>query len=882
MKSSALSARAVWGEVYRARDPRLNRDVAIKILPELFSVDAERVARFQREAHLLASLNHPNIAQIYGVEEAHGTRALVLELVDGPTLADRIAEGPIPLDDALPIAKQMAEALEAAHEHGIVHRDLKPANIKIMTDGTVKVLDFGLAKVLTHDHAGRLQPDLSQSPTVTSPALMTGANVILGTAGYMSPEQAKGRPAEKASDIWSFGAVLYEMITGKRAFAGDDVTDTIAAIVSKEPDWTNLPSNTPDLIRRLLKRCLRRSQRERLGDIHDARLDIEEALGLPLSQVLAADPLKRRRVLPWAISAVSLVLAAFALIAVGRSRPPATELSVSRFDVNTPPTDDPFSFALSQDGRQLAFVANGDKGSQLWIRWFDRTSAQPLANTDHATYPFWSQDGTSIGFFADGKLKRIDLTNGGLVRSVADAPNARGGTWSRDDVIVFAPALMGGLMRVSATGGDLVPFTQTKPGQYSHRWPQFLPDGRHLLFSMILGELKTRGTYVVSLDGGEPTLVTSNIGSTFAPPNSLLHQSQGVLFAVPFDPATFQVHGTSVAVAAPVGNDLSLGHGVFSASMNNGVLAYRDQTSVLRQMQWVDRTGKILGTVGAGDALAPSLGTLSPDERSAAVTKNLMIEDKINIWITDLARGVQSRLTTGVTVEGNAVWSPDGETIAYRSMRQGFSDIFAKSAVGGGEERPLLVSSQDKAPLDWSADGRFLLYGVRQPTNAGDLWVMPFSGDRKPFAVTDTPFDETQGQFSPDGRWISYASNESGRYEVYVRPFPKSAGRWQVSNTGGTQPRWRKDGAELFYVSSDNQLMGVTVRSHGDRFESDSPLPLFVVHLARGSNIASAGFTGSAQYAVSKDGRFLVNVSTGPSVTSPITIALNWPAVLKK
>ena len=473
------------GEVYRATDTKLKRQVAIKVLPAALTADHDRLVRFQREAEVLASLNHPHIAAIYGLEDADGVRALVMELVDGPTLADRIAQGAIPLDEALPIAKQIAEALEAAHEQGIVHRDLKPANIKVRPDGTVKVLDFGLAKAMEPTSAS--SANAMNSPTISMHA--TQAGIILGTAAYMSPEQTRGGTVDRRADIWAFGVVLYEMLTGRRLFDGATVSDTLAHVLMKDPDWTALPANTPAPIRRLLRRCLEKDRKRRLADIADARMEIEDARSEPEPAFRPAPAPARHRAhrVLWIFAPLTLVAFLSALVpTVLYFRRATPEPVVTRLDVVTPSTTDAFSFALSPDGRQLAFVANGEKGSQLWLRPLDQVAAQPLAGTDGASFPFWAPDNRAIGFFADSKLKRLDLA-GGAPQVLADAIVPRGGTWNRDGIIVFAPLNTGGLMRVGATGGTPVPVTRPAAGQGSHRWPQFLPDGRRVLFLAATG-----------------------------------------------------------------------------------------------------------------------------------------------------------------------------------------------------------------------------------------------------------------------------------------------------------------------------------------------------------------------------------------------------------
>jgi len=869
------------GEVYRARDSKLNRDVALKVLPDQFALDPDRLARFRREAQVLASLNHPNIAGIYGLEDAGGFGALVLELVEGPTLADRIAQGSIPLDAALPIARQIAEALEAAHERGIIHRDLKPANIKVRPDGTVKVLDFGLAKALEPSHG---PADVSQSPTITSPA-MTRMGVILGTAAYMSPEQAKGRAADKRSDVWAFGCVLYEMLTGKRAFGGDDVSDTMAFILTKDPDWIGLPANTPGSIRRLLRRCLEKDRTRRLADVADARIEIDEALTAPDAELAGVPGVSRgrRERIAWSVAGVLAVLLVIALIpATLYIRRPVAEPLPTRFEIQTPPTSNPTSFALSPDGRQLAFVATAEGAPRLWVRPLDQVTTQTLGGTEGASYPFWAPDGRAIGFFAGGKLKRIDLA-GGTPQVLADAPSERGGTWNRDGVIVFAPAAFSPLMRVAATGGTPVAVTRLVAGEGSHRWPQFLPDGRRFLFSMGFGRSATHGVYVGALAGGEPTRVLeAETAAQYAPPGALLLVRQGVLVALGFDETRGVVSGEPIPVAQAVGSDLGVARGTFSVSAT-GVLAHRAGGAELRQLVWVDRAGTVRGTVGPPDENALGNPELAPDGRRVAVQRS--VQGNVDVWLIEVGRGVPSRFTFDASADGEPLWSPDGRRVGFRSTRSAAMDLFEKPASGAADEQSLLVTAEPKTPLAFSPDGRLLLYVNQDPKTGADLWALPVGeskGDRKPFPVVQTAFDEAAGQFSPDGRWLAYQSNESGPVEVYVRPFPGPGGKSQVSMAGGNQPRWRPDGKELFYVAPDGRLMAVSIGVGADKqtLETGAPVPLFATRLASGSGIT--GVVTKPQYAVAPDGRFLMNVAVEEATGSPITVVLNWDAELKK
>ena len=867
------------GEVYKARDTRLDRTVAVKVLPEHVATNPDLRQRFEHEAKTLAALSHPHICPVFDVGQQEGVDFLVMECLEGETLAMRLEKGNLPLNQALQYAIQIADALDKAHRKGIVHRDLKPGNV-MLTKGGVKLLDFGLAKT---QPAG-VVTGMSVAATMTSP--LTAQGTILGTLHYMAPEQVEGKEADTRSDIFSFGVILYEMTTGKRAFEGKSAASVMAAILEREPPAiSSLQPLTPPLLDRIVLRCLAKDPDERWQTTADLMRDLTWiADGAAAQKVATTAPHARRSErVAWII--VTLLLAMIAALAVPATlyvRRPTSEPVVTRLDIVTPPTSDPFSFALSPDGRQVALVANGEKGSQLWLRALDQVTAQPLAGTAGASYPFWAPDSRAIGFFADGKLKRIELTGAAVSQVVADAPQGRGGTWNNDGIIVFAPtATSTGLMRVMATGGTPVPVTRLAAGQGSHRWPQFLPDGRRVLFFVGLGQSQTNGVYVTSLDGGEPTRVlTGETAAVYAPPGYLLRVSQGVLIAHRFDAARAVVAGDPIPVAQRVGTDDGTFRSAFSVSAA-GVLSHRAATGAPRQLIWVDRTGKTLGTIGSPDANTLSNPALAPDGQSVAVIR--FLQGNQDVWLMDLGRGVASRFTFGVN-DNHALWSPIGSQVVFSSTRNGVFDLFQKPANGATDEQPLLVNSQDKAPLDWSPDGRVLLYATQDPKTASDLWALPLTGERKPFPVVQTSFDDIQGQFSPDGRWLAYASNESGRYEIYVRPFPQAGGKWQVSSAGGAQPRWRHDGTELYYAAPDNRLMEVPIRlaSDGRAVNAGVPVALFPMQLATGANVLASSFGSRAQYAVASDGRFLMNVAVEGATAAPITVVLNWQEELKQ
>jgi Tol biopolymer transport system component len=850
------------GEVYRARDTKLNRDVALKVLPAQFVLDPDRSARFKREAHLLATLNHPNIGAIYGLEESKGTPALVLELIDGPTLADRLARAPLSLEEALTIARHIAEAVEAAHEKGIIHRDLKPANIKIAHDGVVKVLDFGLAKVWD----GAPQGDLSASPALTATDL--GERTILGTPAYMSPEQARGQWLDRRTDIWSFGCVLYEMLTGRQPFAGDTISDTLAAVLDREPDLTLLPADTPPSIRRLLRRCLEKDRRRRLDSASDARLEIDDASASPGARTHLPGATPSHRVTLVALAALAGAAAIGALVVWTLVRPAPADVADMRVDIITPSTDAPTSFAISPDGRRLVFVAYDQGQARLWLRPLDATAARPLAGTDGAMYPFWSPDSRALGFFADGKLKRIDI-RGGLPQTLANAQGGRGGTWGPDGLIVFAPTAVGSLSSVQSSGGDVATVTNVdRPDQASHRFPQFLPDGRRFLF-FVEGRPDTQGIYLGELGSPNTRRVTAADGAgTYLTPGWLLFARQGTLVARRFDSRLAELTGDPITVADAVGLDVSNYSGAFSVS-REGIVAYRTVGTGRRQLTWFDRAGKLLGTLGVPDESELVGPSVSPDGLRVAAHRTLL--GNTDIWIFDAARA--TRFTFDASRDLFPIWSPDGSHVAFDSNRSGHRYFYQKRSDLAGAEVPILETPEAKVLNDWSPDGRSILYVTpNNPKTGADIWYLPVSGDRKPISFVETPFLERAGQFSPDGQWVAYQSNETGRYEIYVRSFPGPGGQQQVSTSGGIQARWRADGQELYYIAPDGKLMAVPITTHGAAIEPGTPVALFQTRIWGGGTNATLGH----QYDVSPDGRFLLNSAMEDVAMAPITLLLNW------
>jgi Tol biopolymer transport system component/tRNA A-37 threonylcarbamoyl transferase component Bud32 len=885
----ALIGAGGMGEVYQARDTKLGRDVAIKVLPEQFAREPERLARFQREAKLLAALNHPNIATIHGLEQSGDTHYLVMELVPGQTLAERILSGAIPVDEALPIARQVADAVEYAHDKNVIHRDLKPANIKVTGEGMVKVLDFGLAKAMSEDPT---DTDMSNSPTLSMAATRQG--VILGTAAYMSPEQAKGKTVDRRTDIWAFGAVLYEMLTGKQAFQGGDVTEVLAAVVMKEPALDALPAKTPAAIRTLVRRCLEKNLKRRLVHIGEARIVLEDVLsGVATAEAVPAA--RGRRALGWIGAAVATaLLLALAAVSFVHFRETPAEVPVLRATV-LPPENTTLDFvsslglpAVSPDGRRLAFSAGPVGGTnQLYIRPLEALTAQPLAGTEGATFPFWSPDSRFVGFFAGGKLKKIDASGGPAI-TLADAPAGRGGSWSRDGVIVFGPLNSGPLQRVSASGGAASPATtqDTASSEGNHRMPWFLPDGQHFLYAV---------AGVGGLGGATSASVTIRIGSLMgterdplegkivAETNSHAIYSQGyllfvredALMAQPFDAQRMETTGEAVPVAEQIQRALGSGNaGVFSAS-ESGLLAFQEGAGAGggNRLTWFDRTGKQISVLGAPAAYGDL--ELSPDGQRASVSIPDQAGRARDIWVYDVARSLRTRFTFAPADELSSIWSPDGSRLIFNSRRKGHQDLYQKAASGAGVEEVLFEDNLDKTPRSWSPDGRSILYTSTGGAIGSDLFVVPLSGDRKPVPFVATQFTELYGQFSPAGRWIAYTSNESGRGEVYVAPFPGPGGKWQVSIGGGNWPRWRPDGTEIFYVAPDTSLMVAAVNGKGASFEVGAVRSLFETRAMTGLRYP---------YDVSADGqRFLINTLRDQTTTfAPITVVLNWTAGLKK
>jgi len=808
------------GEVYRAEDRDLKRQVAVKVLASCFADDRERMARFEREAHLLASLNHPNIAAIYGLQESDGVRALIMELVEGATLADRIAVGPIPLEEALPIALQIAEALEYSHEKGVIHRDLKPANVKLTPEGTVKVLDFGLAKALED---GSTTNDLGKSATGT---VATESEVILGTATYMAPEQARGLSVDRRADIWSFGAVFYEMLSGKRLYAGATVGDTLAALLKLEPDWNALPSDVPPRVRRLLRRCLTKDRRERLQAIGEARIEIASYLADPVEEPgQSATRIGTRHKLLLVGSGLALIIASAAVtwrLTTELAPPAPVRLEVALSGDQLTLRLGTY-FALSPDGRRLAYIAGRYDNRHLCLRNLDRLEREELVRVESGHTPFFSPDGNWVGFATPSELKKIPVSGGTAVR-VCAALDARGASWGPDNIVfaaTFPKAPITGLMKVTESGGMPEPVTTLKGKEISHRWPQHLPGGRLVLFtSYESADVNNGKIEVVDLKTGERKMVYS--GGTYgryAASGHLLYVHRNTLFAASFDLRRLEITAKPVPVLTEVTTNGS-GGAHFDVSPD-GTLVYlsgQDSSALRKQLVWVEPGGK---RTAISDQLRNYFWpAIAPDGRRLAVT--ILEQDNWDVWVHNLERDSQVRLTSHERADFMPVWSPDGRWIAFGSQRDGHSQIYRQMADGSGQPERLLESEYDQRPASFSPNGKYLLFVEQHPESLLDIRVFTLEGERKVEALAISRFNEGSPVFSPDGRWVAYQSDEAGRYEIYLQAFRGGGGKQQISTKGGETPRWSRDGRQLFY-RVNNAIMSVAVRTEGNDLQAGVP-----------------------------------------------------------
>jgi Tol biopolymer transport system component len=865
------------GEVWRARDPNLGREVALKVLPEGFAADPERLQRFEREAKLLAQLNHPNIAQIYGLEVGGETRALVMELVEGPTLAERLEREPSPVSDSLSLALQIAQALEEAHEKGIVHRDLKPQNIKVSRDGRVKVLDFGLAKAmdpLAPASGAGSASQLAHSPTLTIGATVQG--VILGTAAYMAPEQAKGMPVDKRADIWAFGVVLYEMLAGGRLFAGDSVTDTLADVLRREIDFAALPAETPPAIRDLVRRCLQRSPRNRLHDIADARLVIEEALaggggGAPASGVAtppsAPRGVRMREIAGWTLAAASLALAATLALRSGGPAPTSSAAAARpiRFWVPFEPGATPQGLpAVAPDGRTVVYVAQDPAGVvRLAVHSLEAGTTRWLAGTEGAEQPFFGSDPQRLGFFAASRLKQVDLASA-LVRDLHPVPDPRGGAWTAEGDVLVSMSSSSPIVRVSLRAGETRPVTElsSERGDQSHRYPWLLPDGGLLYTSM--GSRATEGIYWRGREGA-PRRILADLSRAAFDAGRLFWTRQGVLLAQSFDPATGELTGEPIPVAERVGKDAQKG-GEDWYGAGGGTVAYLRGGGTRARLVWQDRTGKELSTLATGEHFFEP--ALSPD--GTRIVLAIEAGERQGIWVYDASERERGRrLTFADDGSETATWSPDGRWIAYTEPReQGGWTLVRRAADGSGEEEVLLVAGAGSWIDSWSADGSAVIFERHVAERGAGIWQLRI-GEREPTPLVDGPANETHAAASPDGHSLAYVSDETGTPQLFVRALDGSGSRWQVSQSGGDWPVWRADGRELYFVDAERVLHAVAVLRAAP-FEFEPPEALFRLRTNR-PGISSA----RTAYAPSLDGRrFLVNQILEDATDSRLELVL--------
>jgi Tol biopolymer transport system component len=859
----ALLGAGGMGEVYRARDTRLGRDVAVKVLPEHLSANPDIRARFEREARAVSSLNHPHICTLHDVGREGGTDFLVMELVEGETLVARLERGPLPPAEVLTIGAQIADALDKAHRAGIVHRDLKPGNVMLTKTGA-KLMDFGLARA---GGVGPARSDLTQSPTMSRPLTVEGT--IVGTFQYMAPEQLEGREADARSDIWALGCVLYEMATGKHAFFGTSQASLISSIMKDQPrPIAELQTLTPPGLDRLVSACLAKSPEDRIQTAHDVRLHLRwiaeggSQAGVPAP---VAARRRRREGLAWALLGCSLVaLAALAFLHFGRSAPPRQML---RFEIAPPAAiqsqDAP---RISPDGRTLAYSAIDSTGtSQVWIRPLDALEAQVLPGTEGTTRPFWSPDSRFVAFFAGGKLKKVSV-GGGPPSVICDAPTGADGSWGREGVILFDGRGTDPIMRVAAAGGVAAPIVtpDSSGGIEQVGWPEFLPDGKHFLYLALAVEPSLR---VGDLDSDERRdLGPCESQVQYVPSGHLLFSRGGSLVTQRFDARKLALVGEPVPIAERVMPN-NAGLADFRAS-DNGVLVYSTRTTEAGELVEVDRSGKqqrVLTTPSGPFGLA-----LSPDERRIALR---IIDPQTrtrDIWLIDRARDVSTRFTFETSNESTPIWSPDGKRVAYWSDAKDAAGIVAKQLTGSGEMEMLLPTGEEAVPMDWSSDGSTILY-VNELGKSSDIWMLPVTGDRRPAVFLNGAFEEYFPRLSPDGRYLAYTSDESGRDEVYVQPFPDRSEKWQVSTRGGSEPQWSGDGHEIFYLSSEREMMAVSVRT-GSTFEPNVPQVLFPTQIVQIE-------TPRRHYAVTRDGQTFILCTRTSSLSLPsTTVVVNWNA----
>ena len=860
------------GEVYRARDPRIGRDVAVKVLPAAFSKDSERLRRFEQEARSAGVLNHPNILAIYDVGAHEGAPYVVSELLDGETLRDRLKDGALPTRKAIDIGIQVAQGLATAHEHGVVHRDLKPENLFVTKDGRVKILDFGLAKLTA---PGREAVVHASAPTIE---VDTGPGTVWGTVGYMSPEQVRGNPVDHRSDIFALGAILYEMLSGKRAFQGSSPADTVSAILKEDPpDLTRIVDTIPPALERLVRHCLEKSPGERFQSARDLAFDLGQISGPSGTQAIpiaAKRPPISKLVVP---AALGLLILAGVIAVLPRALGPRVATPAMRLSIDLPPGtrwDGTFGYpVVSPDGRMVVVsVADTSGVLSLWLRRLDSLTPRQLPGTRDAVDPFWSPDCRSIGFFsADGKLKRLSV-DGGPVQMICDAGSARGGSWSKDDVIVFAPGASGGLYRVDAAGGEPVPVTSPDSSrrETGHRFPCFLPDGKHFLYLTIPERNGLHDVFVGSIGSSKRKLVLRATGAPrYVAPGFLVFSRGDLLMAQRFDSGRIETRGDAVTIAEMPNTSNVVGLPTASAS-NSGVVAHKRATDGNTELGWYDRRGALLSKlpVPPGRYRGPRV---SPDGSQTVLGS---VDPNGDLWLIDLRRDASTRLTSDPGPEGGASWSPDGTQIVYSSDRLGGSAFFVKSTRGGGDNLLYRFSKPWTSIWDWSPDGRYVVFRDIDTATGFDLWILPMFGERKPRPYLITPFEEGQAEVAPGGHWMAYVSDESGQREVYVQSFPEPGDKHRVSAQGGLLPRWSHDGKELLYFHPSGRVLSVAIRADSGSIDVGVPRTLFTWPLEQ--------FTRLRGFDLAPDGRFLMGLEANEGASRAATLILNWPELMKK
>ena len=872
------------GEVYLARDIEIGRDVAVKVLPPTFSTDQDRLRRFQQEACAAGALNHPNILSIYDVGKNDGSPYVVSELLEGETLRKRMGGTPLGPRRAIDYASQIANGLAAAHEKGIIHRDLKPENIFVTSDGRLKILDFGLAKLT--------QMDGHQSQTeVPTRRVDTDPGVVMGTVGYMSPEQLKGRAVDQRSDIFSFGAILYEMLSGRRAFHGESSAETMSAILREDPpELSNTNKTVSPALERIVAHCLEKNPEGRFYSARDVAFALEALSGSTSSDTTIAATLPAaerpgRVWLPWAIAGAAFLVAAAAFAWTYLRRSQSDEVTEAmRFIIPMP--DKAFILGppvISPDGRRIVYRLNTDDGKELlWVRSLGSLDARPLVGTDGALQPFWSPDNRSVAFFANTKLKRIDVS-GGAAQTLCDAPSNVSGAWSRDGTIIFSRGVASGLYRVAAAGGTPVQLTQVDASrsEIEHTWPYFLPDGRHFIYLVRNAQPENSAIYVGSLDSKETkSLVQVLSSAVYAAPGYLLFVRETTLVAQPFDADKLELKGDAFPIAEQASRNPIIGRAMFSVS-ENGILVMRSGgINNNAQLTWFDRAGKQVGTITApGTYAAPAL---SPDQKTVAVSRSDLVSGSgSDIWLINLERGTQIRLTNDPASDTYPAWSPAGDRIAFISTRNGQTNVFQKLSNGSAVEEPLVASAELKTNPSFSPDGKFIIYAQLNPKTNVDLYLVSTGSEKKIETFLQTNFIEAQPHVSPNGRWVAYISNETGQFEVYVQTFPVAGGgKVLVSVGGGSQPQWRADGRELYYYAPNRKIMAVEVNGDGPTFTVGIARPLFDIRVL---GAIDQSFPGNGYYTPTGNGdRFLVPSVPDAPERQQINVILNWIGDVKR